>query len=247
MSARGFHQDGFAAIQSFVEGDTLLELQGHVECFIRDVLPRLPAEHVFYENKRNPASLKQIQRMGDHDPWFHDLLTAGPFRQLAEELLRGPVVPKNLQYFDKPAGSNRPTPAHQDGFYFMLAPCEALTMWLALDDVDESTGCVRYLRGSHRRGLREHAPTQTLGFSQGVVDYSSELDGAQEQACPVQAGTLLVHHALTIHRADGNRSPSRSRRSLGFIYYSERACEDAASHAAYQRKLADDWRAEGRI
>lgn len=202
---------------------------------------------MFYEDTSDAATLKQIQQMGDHDPWFHELFTAGRFREVAELLLDGPVVPKNMQYFNKPPGVGQPTPPHQDGYYFMLAPCEAVTMWVALDDVDEENGCVRYVKGSHEMGMREHARTRTLGFSQGIVDYPTDDDRECEVAFPAQPGDLLVHHALTIHRADGNRSQTRTRRALGFIYYSERAQEDAEAHATYQRKLADDMKASGKI
>ncbi len=244
---RDFDADGFVALPQFVSGEELSELLAHVDRFIQVIVPRLPPEQVFYEDKNEPATLKQIQRMGDHDPWFHELFTSSRFREFAELLLDGPVVPKNMQYFNKPPGIGQPTPPHQDGYYFLLDPCEAVTMWFALDDVDEENGCVRYVGGSHRRGMREHARTQTLGFSQGIVDYPTDADRAHELACPAKSGDLLVHDALTIHRAHGNRSATSSRRALGFIYYSERAREDTEAHAAYQRKLAEEMKVQGKI
>ena len=43
----------------------------------------------------------------------------------------------------------RPTPPHQDGYYFLLQPPgQAVTMWLALDAADEENGCLRYVLGS---------------------------------------------------------------------------------------------------
>ena len=120
-------------------------------------------------------------------------------------------------------------------------------MWLALDPVDEANGCVRYVRGSHQRGLREHARTQTLGFSQGIVDFPTEVDRGEEIVVPAAAGDLLVHNAMTIHWAGGNRSPDRQRRALGSVYYSQRAREDSAAHAAYQRKLAAELKTAGKI
>lgn len=125
--------------------------------FIDKVVPTMPPERVFYEDKGDRSTLKQLQQLGTHDPWFREQFEAGPFRRLAEQLLGGPVVPKNLQYFNKPPGVGKPTPPHQDGYYFKIEPCEALTMWLALEPVDEETGCVRYLPGSHRAGMRPHA------------------------------------------------------------------------------------------
>ena len=242
-----FRSRGFVALPQFVCDHDLRDLLGHVDRFIRDIVPGLPPEHVFYEDRRDASTLKQIQQMGEHDPWFYNLLNVGRFRETAEILLHGPVVPKNMQYFNKPPSVGQLTPPHQDGYYFMLDPCEAVTMWLALDDVDEENGCVRYVPGSHRRGQRKHARTTTLGFSQGIVDYPTESDRQIEVAIPARPGDLLVHDAMTIHRADGNRSPVRSRRALGLIYYSERAQEDTKAHAAYQRALAEDMKAAGRI
>ena len=152
-----------------------------------------------------------------------------------------------MQYFNKPPRIGKPTPPHQDGYYFMLEPCEAATMWLALDEVDEENGCVRYVRGSNHLGMRPHGRTQTLGFSQGVIDYGRDEDLANEIAFPASPGDLLVHQAMTIHRADGNTSDTRTRRALGFIYYSERAREDRAAHAAYQKRLAEEMKQAGKI
>jgi phytanoyl-CoA hydroxylase len=185
--------------------------------------------------------------MGGHDPWFDQLFRNGRFEKVAEALIGGPVVPKNMQYFNKPPGTSKPTPPHQDGYYFMLDPCSAVTMWLALDDVDQQNGCIRYVRGSHHQPMRSHSRTETLGFSQGIDDYPTDEDQAHEVAIPAAPGDLLVHHAMTIHRADQNRSVGRSRRSLGFIYYDRRAEHNAMAHAEYQRQLAAELKAAGRI
>jgi phytanoyl-CoA hydroxylase len=241
-----FSQDGFVALPQVVSGAEFAELLAQIQRFIAEVLPGLPPEHVFYEDKEDPATLKQIQQMGQHDAWFHELFTAGCFRRIAEELLEGPVVPKNMQYFNKPPEIGRATPSHQDGYYFMLDPCEAVTMWFALDPADESNGCVHYVRSSHRDGMRPHGRTETLGFSQGIVDYPLESDRERELAMVAQPGDLMVHHALTIHRAGANPSP-RHRRALGFIYYSEHAREDVAAHQAYQEKLAREMRDAGKL
>lgn len=242
-----FQSDGFVALPKFVDGSQLDELLANVQRFLTHVVPQLPAQHVFFEDKNDAASLKQIQQMGDHDPWFNELLTASPFRDTAELFLNGPVVPKNMQYFDKPPGIGRPTPPHQDGYYFMLTPCEAVTMWFALDHADQENGCVHYIEGSHQLGMREHSRTETLGFSQGIVGFPTKADRQHEIAIPAAPGDLLIHDAMTIHRADANHSQTRSRAALGFIYYSERALEDKDAHVKYQRKLAEDLKADGKI
>ncbi len=242
-----FDEDGFVCLPSFVVGDALTELQANVRRFISELVPQLPSEHVFCEEREDLSTLKQIQQLGEHDAWFAQYAGSGRLREVAEHLLDGPVVSRNVQYFNKPPGTSKATPAHQDGHYFMLTPCDAVTMWLALDDVDEQSGCVRYTRGSHLGGMREHGRTDILGFSRGITDYPTSHDTTHEVACPASAGDLLAHHGMTIHRADANQAIGCQRRALGFIYYSERAQEDSQAHAAYQRELAARLRAEGKI
>ena len=240
-----FEEDGFIAVPGFCEADELESIESALTRFIDEVLPTLPSEEVFYEDKGDQTTLKQIQRMHEHDEFFAAFFERKP-AQLAEVLLGEPVIGKNMQYFNKPPGIGKATPAHQDGQYFMLQPCHALTMWMALDRVDEENGCVRYLRGSHHDGLRPHERTQTLGFSQGIMNYGKN-EPREEVPCLAQPGDLLAHHALTIHRADANLSPTRSRRALGFIFYVESAREDKVAHGAYQKHLAAEMSAAGKI
>lgn len=234
-----FERDGFVTVQRFCDTDELRCVENTLNRFIGDGLNRLPPEHVFFEDKSAPATLKQIQCLHVHDTFLGAFMNDRP-RQLAEELLGEPVKGMNLQYFNKPPAHNLATPPHQDGFYFMLEPCRALTMWMALDAVDGENGCIRYVRGSHIQGMRPHARTQTLGFSQGISDFGQAVDSANEVACPAEPGDLLAHHALTIHRADANVSAKRTRRALGFIFYGASARENGARHEAYQADLATE-------
>ena len=150
-----------------------------------------------------------------------------------------------MQYFDKPPRTSQPTPPHQDGYYFMLEPNEAVTMWYGLDAADEHNGGVRYIPGSHKTGMRSHRPTQTIGFSQGITDYDHS-DRQQEVAVHSDPGDLLVHHALTIHRAEKNHCENRHRRALGFIYYSVHAKESPEKRER-ERALFEQWKNAGKI
>ncbi len=229
-----FKDDGFVAVPRFCNPAELSSIESALTHFMDDRIADLPTEDVFYEDKAQPESLKQIQRMHEHDEFFSAFFNEKP-KALAAELLGEPVVGKNLRYFNEPPGIGQATPAHQDGYYFMLEPCRALTMWMALDPVDEENGCVRYIRGSHLDGMRPHGSTQTLSFSQGILDFGREKDLKDEVPCPANPGDLLAHHALTIHRADANLSRTRLCPPLGFIFYGESAREDKVAHEAYQK------------
>lgn len=243
-----FRKDGYLCVSPLYSKDDITELNTEISRFIRDIVPAMPAEQVYYEDKTDKTSLKQIQRMFEYDPYFRDLMDQGPVRRLAEEMLQDEVVPVNMQYFNKPASIGQPTPAHQDGYYFHLTPCEAVTGWLALEDVDEENGCIHYIRGSHLgTSFRPHGRTGLLGFSQGITDFGTADDCANEISFPGPAGTFLMHHARTIHWAGANRSTTRSRQALGFIYYAKRAKPDLEVAKAYQQTLDAQLKSRGKI
>ncbi len=245
---KDFERDGYIAIKPLFDADKIAEINSELARFIKTVVPTMPDSHVYYEDINNKSSLKQIQKMFEHDAYFADLMTNGVVRDVAEHLLQDKARPVNMQYFNKPPSVGQATPAHQDGYYFHLNPCSAVTGWLALEPVDEENGCVRYVRGSHKGDtFRPHGYTGLIGFSQGITDFGTEEDKQSTVSVEGDAGTFLMHHARTIHYAGANKSTTRSRRALGFIYYANQAKEDSESQKRYQIELEQSLRAAGKI
>ncbi|WP_375583444.1 phytanoyl-CoA dioxygenase family protein [Cyclobacterium xiamenense] len=232
-----FSRDGYLYLPGFLSRNQVEEINEQLDTFIRDQLSDMAPEHRKYEVPGEIETLKMLQDLHVYSPFFERLLLESSFSQLAERLLGEPVTGKTLEYFNKPAKIGKATPPHQDGYYFMLKPMSAVTMWLALEDVDEENGWVSYVKGSHKKGMRTHAATQTVGFSQGIVDFGSPADLKDEVHVPAKPGDLLLHHALTIHRAAPNTHPERSRKALGWIYFGESAQEDVAAKKAYVKSL----------
>ena len=233
---KSFDQDGYIFISGFLTKEEVDLTNNTLETFIKETLPKMSPKHVFYEDKDDHSTLKQMQNLFVYNPYFLQLLKGSKFEKIAEVLLEDKVIGKEVEYFNKPPRTGKPTPPHQDNYYFNLKPAKAVTMWMPLEDVDMENGCLHYVKGSHIKGLRPHGRTQTLGFSQGITDFG-EKDVANEIAFPARPGDLLIHHSLTIHRADGNNSALRSRRAIGFIYFAESAKVDEKSRESYEKEL----------
>lgn len=243
-----FDTDGFLAIQPLFDAGKMAEINAELDRYIRDVMPGMPVEEVYFEDRSDATTLKQMQKLSVYDDYFRSLMEDSVIRDIASAVMGEPAVPQNLQYFNKPAGIGQPTPPHQDGYYFHLSPCKAVTGWLALEPVDAENGCIHYVRGSHRAaGFRPHGRSNVLGFSQGLTDFGAAADNAATVSFPGAEGTFLMHDARTIHWAGANRSPTRSRRALGFVYFGESAQVDQASKAAYKARLEADLRAQEKI
>jgi len=248
-------RDGYAVMRGFLSADDVAETRAQLARFITTIPKRvgagtLPAAHVMYDDVATPGTLKQIQQLLEHDRYFGGLMDR--LRTVASEALGEAALPQNMQYFNKPPTDayatstvlrcSRPTPAHQDGYYWCLEPSGAgglggLTMWLALDRADEDNGCLRYVVGSTADGLRPHDFSGVLGFSQTITDYG-EADAAREVPIVAQPGDLIMHTALLTHRAGANLTKDRPRRAIGAIFYGASARVDRARHEARAREIA---------
>ncbi|MDA1142781.1 MAG: phytanoyl-CoA dioxygenase family protein [Planctomycetota bacterium] len=230
-----FDRDGFVIVHQFLPGDELLELKTNLDRYILDVVPTLPDSSAFYQEAGRLETLKQMQHMGV-DPFFEAYPKRSRWTELAASLVGEEVEGQEPEWFNKPPRTEHVTPPHQDNFYFCLKPPNVLTLWLALDPVDEENGCLRYVRGSHLGGIRPHSPTEVLGFSQSVSNYSPD-DEALEQPIFLKPGDLVVHHGETVHRADPNRSVTRHRRAFAMVYRGTSCCRDEAAFQRYQEAV----------
>jgi phytanoyl-CoA hydroxylase len=243
-----FERDGYVAIRPFFDAAKMAEMNRELDRFLRDVVPTMDETEVYYEDKSDKSTVKQMMRLDRYDPYFDELLRSSAVSDLAATVLGETAIPQNMEYFNKPPGIGKQTPPHQDGYYFKVAPPQAVTGWLALEDVDEENGCLNYVRGSHSfEGWRPHGRSEILGFSQGVTNFGTPHDVANTVSQPGKAGMMLMHHCKTVHWASPNRSPTRSRRALGFVYYGESAKSDEEAIRAYQAKLHSDLKGAGKI
>ncbi len=201
---KAFDDDGFVIVRQLYSSTEVVDLQGQLDRYVDQIVPGLPPMDAFFEDWETRRQIRMLSRMERHDSHFRELLTTGLLPEIAGSLSSTKVIPHDAAYFNKVPIVGDATPPHQDGFYFQLEPCNALTLWVALDQVDKENGCIHYVRGSHRRGMRQHGRSSVLRLSQGIVDYGRAEDALHEVAACVSPGDVIVHHAMTIHRTDPN-------------------------------------------
>ncbi len=120
-----------------------------------------------------------------------------------------------------------------------------MTFWLPLDVADEDNGCLVYIPGAHKQGLRPHGQGEVFGFSLGITDYG-DADFAKEVVVPAEPGDVVVHHSLSIHRAGRNAS-DRKRDAIGLVYFGQSAKLNQEEAEAYTRQLYAQWAENGKL
>jgi phytanoyl-CoA hydroxylase len=231
LEKQRYDEHGFVIVRQLLDAVEFAELTANLERYIRDVVPTLSDAHAFYQDRSKPETLKQMQHMGG-DAFFRNYASHPKWKALAEALIGEPASADDPEWFNKPPATHHVTPPHQDNYYFCLEPANVLTIWMALDPVDAENGCLRYVDGSHRRGYRKHAKSQILGFSQGIMDYTTD-DFNRELAALLQPGDVVAHHGMMIHRADANLSSTRHRRSFAMVFKGVSCRRDESAYARY--------------
>ncbi|MDE2792349.1 MAG: phytanoyl-CoA dioxygenase family protein [Paracoccaceae bacterium] len=112
---------------------------------------------------------------GEHDPkgtWLKNMLLdnvlhksrivrdyyfEGPLEDIAERLIGPNLKGVTAQLTLKFRGNTKRVHWHQDNVYGELEPYNAITCLTALDDSDETNGCLWIAPGSHKKG--RGAPT----------------------------------------------------------------------------------------
>ena len=140
---------------------------------------------------------------------FRALVFDPRLRALLETVIGVPLELAADQILMKPPEIGTAKPYHQDNAYFRCDPGDhVVTAWIALDDVDEENGCLRYIDGSHRQPILPHefVPGEPHNKVPPPDVIERVLAGTRESIAPVGIGGVVLHHSHTLHTSHVNRS-----------------------------------------
>ena len=202
---------------------------------LRAELDRVIATHQadgFRDGDRRPVMISrwgktpqdviwQIVNIWEASEAFERLLYLRPVVEGLHRLIKHPhlqVWHDQIQY--KPPRHGGVNQWHQDAPYWpVIKPETPVTAWIALDDVDESNGCMWMVPGSHRWGnhikLLENTPPEDF-FNVGgdfTPPADSQVNRVEVVPWPVRRGEVSFHHSMTWHGSHKNDS-DRPRRAI---------------------------------
>ncbi len=224
-----FHRDGFLLgpkVLSDSEADTLCDELMRIIDEKDTAGVRKP---VLVRNLRGDADdtpVWQVVNIWQASDAFHDAMAKPELVEMVAQLTGAKelrIWHDQIQY--KPAEKGGVNMWHQDSpLWPILKPQTQVSAWIALDDVDESNGCMSMVPGSHLWG-------DQIAVLGRIDDYEAMPDQwnghtIEVRRRPVPKGRVHFHHGLTWHGSHANRS-GRPRRAIAFHYMTEETWFDS--------------------
>lgn len=267
-STADFAEDGFVELPHLVDAGFCAHLNARLERVLRgefdtgsppDKAPPFKAETRVKPGKVPPPlggpskRTLQIINTWKADAAFARLVRSPALGRIVAELAGWPAGARvaNDQVWAKPPGG-APLTFHRDSPYFDFVPSDVVTVWIALDDMEDDLGPLEYVRGSHRWGegrvgsanqffdaADRFALLHDAARREGLNDPATQL---HIERLAVRAGGVGIHNGRLWHGSGPNSSATKPRRGLGihFVPADARLRDpDAGTTLAHRFRAAD--------
>ena len=166
-----------------------------------------------YLNADLPLPLNTYKRVNANIvlPLAQNIATHPGVLDVVEGILGPDILVFSAEFFIKEPRTKQIVSMHQDLTYWGLGAIDGLvTAWIALSPATPASGCMDFVRGSHKHAILPHEdtfdPNNLLSRGQEVRVDVAEKDKVKIEIHP---GQMSLHHGLTIHGSGPNTSDDR--------------------------------------
>lgn len=208
-----YRRDGYLVIEKFATADELLRMREIYD----DLFSRRAGREVGDEfdlagadEDDVQAKLPQILSPSKYAPALSETLAIANADAIAKQILGPDGAYRGDHAILKPARYGAETPWHQDEAYWDPAyEYDSFSVWMPLTGATVESGCLHFVPGSHLSEVIEHRPIGNDPRIHGLEAVNPNLTGAV--ACPLEPGSVTIHHNRTLHYAGPNRTTEDRR------------------------------------
>ncbi len=233
-----YQHNGFIVMDDFLTPDELeqwrqavgeaITSRGNTKLAGREKDERWQAGDGYYDR----VFVQRINLWQD-SPAMRNLMLDPRLGKMAAELagVEGIRIWHDQALIKQPWGN--PTGWHLDNPYWSFSSKDAISIWVALDDVTRDNGCLYFIPGSHKTATFDNANIgQNIGDLFRVYTNWATLDA---KAAVMKAGSCSFHNGLVAHGAGANMTP-RARRAMTCAYM-----PDGSTFNGQQNVLPDSY------
>ena len=160
-----------------------------------------------------PQPLNSYKRVNAHVviPFAADIACNPQVLDVIEGIIGPDIMIYSVEFFAKEPHTDHVVSMHQDLTYWGMGAIDGLvTAWIPLSSATPASGCMDFVRGSHKNPILPHEDTfddnNLLSRGQEV---KVDVDPADKVAIEIHPGQMSLHHGLTIHGSGPNTSDDR--------------------------------------
>jgi phytanoyl-CoA hydroxylase len=142
----------------------------------------------------------------DLDPVFDDFSRTAELAEVSRRIgFQDPAIIQSMYIF-KPPRIGGEVYCHQDSTFIYTEPESCVGFWFALEDATVDNGCMHFIPGGHKMGLKQ----RHLRGAGGKLTFETLDDSPWPEelklAAEAPAGTLVIFDGRTPHLSGPNRS-----------------------------------------
>lgn len=216
-----YRTNGFVQLNDVITGADLERFRTSVEQAVGDELRpderdagRDLAKGASPRNSYEQIFIQKVNLWQRH-PALREFVLSRRFGNIAARLSGYQMRLWHDQALFKEPRTGAKTPWHQDTHYWPhQEKGHQLSIWIALQDVTVSNGCMSFMPGTHRYG---DIPAVDLGNPQDIYSLAPQTRGVKPVTCQLKAGSCTFHNGMTFHFAGPNRTDAM-REAMVMIY-----------------------------
>ena len=141
---------------------------------------------------------------------LYKIISDSRISDVMQDLMGENLICWGSHFFCKDPNSKETVAWHQDISYWPMSESKTITVWLAIDDVDETNGSMKVIPKSHLHGqinFDKSKDSENNVLHQTIVN--AEDYGLAPVSINLKAGQIEVHSDLLVHGSSENNSNKR--------------------------------------
>lgn len=213
--AAEFRRNGFVLLRNILDRATVDRYRKAILAVVTEVMNARDTQGRISDYS---AMFTQVTNAWKHSDAVKEFVHSPRLAQIAADLMgvSGVRLYHDQALIKEPGG--KPTPWHQDQYYWPLDTEHTITMWMPLVDVTPQMGTMTFVPGSHRDTTFKRM--EISDASQTYFEEYVQAKGVNVPSFSLTAGDATFHSGWTLHSAHRNTS-DRRREVMTIIYYAD--------------------------
>ncbi len=235
-----YRRDGFivvAGVLSTAEINALREVTDGLVEQARSVAEHNEVYDLEPSHSSDDPRVRRIKTPHIQHPIYDAIMRHDAILRILQQLIGSAIRYDTSKLNMKSPGYGAAVEWHQDWAFYPHTNSDLCAVGVMMDDCEIENGPLLCIPGSHKGPVYDH---HADGAFCGAIDpITSGIDFSRAVACTGKAGSISIHHVLTVHGSAVNTSP-KPRRLLLFQYS---AADAWPLVAAGQPQDWNDWNA----